>query len=239
MQGGDWREERDRHQRHRHRARHRPARAGPRRRAFLRGHQELDLRRAPRSSSPAPARCSASSTSPARRSTYQRNNLDARRRRPPGRSRWRWPSAPPRERIRLLEACLERLSAADAAGLLALDRSGRLVHRAGRDAAVPVRHRRTPAGPRRDLPVEEWAELPAGGPGGPSGSTRSPSAARRSAPCSSCRRAARLRAEPRRAASVPRADPDRSSFASIIGAAPPCSPPSSARACSRASGCRC
>ena len=49
------------------------------------------------------------------------------------------------ERMRLLEVCLQRISGRDAAGLIALDSAGRLVHATGR---IPSsrRHRRTGAG---------------------------------------------------------------------------------------------
>ncbi|HJS87352.1 MAG TPA: sigma 54-interacting transcriptional regulator, partial [Acetobacteraceae bacterium] len=123
-----------------------------------------------------------------------------------------------RERARLLEACLERLSSADAAGLLAIDRNGRLVHRSGR-APPALRVGACLPGLGQELPVEQWSDhLPDG-----------------------------LRAEwfdpvtvgdrtigamvviPTRRAAVPlrgratphsEADPDRSSFSAIIGESP-------------------
>jgi transcriptional regulator of acetoin/glycerol metabolism len=60
------------------------------------------------------------------------------------------------ERMRLLEACLTQLSRSDAAGLIAIDRSGRLVHLTGR---VPLTARvgeRVP-GLEAGSPVESWA----------------------------------------------------------------------------------
>ena len=60
------------------------------------------------------------------------------------------------ERTRLLEACLTQLSRSDAAGLIAIDRSGRLVHLTGR---VPLTARvgeRVP-GLEAASPVESWA----------------------------------------------------------------------------------
>ena len=66
------------------------------------------------------------------------------------------------ERMRLLEVCLERLSEADVAGMIAIDRSGRLVHRTGR---VPLRvalGQRLP-GFEADSAVDGWADrLPEG-----------------------------------------------------------------------------
>ena len=65
------------------------------------------------------------------------------------------------ERARLLEACLNRLSAADAAGLIAVDRSGRLIHVTGRNPGTLRVGERLP-GIDRDMAVEDWAErLPA------------------------------------------------------------------------------
>lgn len=66
------------------------------------------------------------------------------------------------ERMRLLEACLERFSAADVAGMIALDRSGRLVHRTGRVPGLAALGQRLP-GLDAAAPVERWAErLPEG-----------------------------------------------------------------------------
>ena len=62
------------------------------------------------------------------------------------------------ERSRLLEVCLQRLSGADAAGLLAIDRSGRLVHTTGRIAS-PVGLGEHVPGLDAHLAVEEWAHL--------------------------------------------------------------------------------
>ncbi len=65
------------------------------------------------------------------------------------------------ERSRLLEACLHSLSSADAAGLLAIDRSGRLVHTTGRIASPVSVGERVP-GLDASRPVEDWAgHLPA------------------------------------------------------------------------------
>jgi transcriptional regulator of acetoin/glycerol metabolism len=67
-----------------------------------------------------------------------------------------------RERSRLLEACLDRLSSADAAGLLAIDRTGRLVHTSGR-APVALRVGQHLPGLGDGLPIETWSErLPEG-----------------------------------------------------------------------------
>ncbi len=66
------------------------------------------------------------------------------------------------ERARLLENCLARLTAADTAGLVAVDRGGRLVHLAGR-VASPVQVGERVPGLARDVAVEEWAQrLPDG-----------------------------------------------------------------------------
>ena len=61
------------------------------------------------------------------------------------------------ERARLLEACLNRLSSADAAGLIAVDRSGRLIHVTGRNPGTIGLGDRLP-GIDRDMAVEDWAE---------------------------------------------------------------------------------
>ena len=67
-----------------------------------------------------------------------------------------------RDRAHLLEACLERLSSADAAGLLAIDRNGRLVHRSGR-APPALRVGQCLPGLGQEVPVERWPEhLPEG-----------------------------------------------------------------------------
>jgi sigma-54 dependent transcriptional regulator, acetoin dehydrogenase operon transcriptional activator AcoR len=62
------------------------------------------------------------------------------------------------ERMRLLEACLERTSAADVAGLVAIDRAGRLVHRSGRVPPMGSLGHRLPGLDNR-TPVEDWAAL--------------------------------------------------------------------------------
>ncbi len=61
------------------------------------------------------------------------------------------------ERTRLLEVCLQRLSSADAAGLVAIDRSGRLVHSAGR-VASPVGIGQLVPGLQAHVDVEAWAQ---------------------------------------------------------------------------------
>jgi transcriptional regulator of acetoin/glycerol metabolism len=66
------------------------------------------------------------------------------------------------ERMRLLEVCLQRISGRDAAGLIALDSAGRLVHATGRipgsiGIGEPV------PGLDRHMPIEQWAaRLPEG-----------------------------------------------------------------------------
>ncbi len=66
------------------------------------------------------------------------------------------------ERTRLLEACLDRLTTSDAAGLVAIDRSGRLVHVTGRVPSSIGLGERLP-GIDRDVAVEDWADrLPQG-----------------------------------------------------------------------------
>jgi transcriptional regulator of acetoin/glycerol metabolism len=67
-----------------------------------------------------------------------------------------------RERMRLLEVCLQRLSSTDRPGLIAIDRAGRLVHAAG-PVAAPVNVGEPVPGLTENLEVEEWASrLPAG-----------------------------------------------------------------------------
>ncbi len=61
-------------------------------------------------------------------------------------------------RLRLLEACLQRMSSADAAGLVALDRDGRLVH-VGGGVRPPVEVGERLPGLSQGLPVEDWAQL--------------------------------------------------------------------------------
>jgi sigma-54 dependent transcriptional regulator, acetoin dehydrogenase operon transcriptional activator AcoR len=66
------------------------------------------------------------------------------------------------ERARLLEACLHKLSATDAAGLIAIDRRGRLVHLSGRFPVSMSVGEQLP-GWDDHLSVEEWAQrLPEG-----------------------------------------------------------------------------
>jgi transcriptional regulator of acetoin/glycerol metabolism len=67
-----------------------------------------------------------------------------------------------RERMRLLEVCLKEISGSSAAGLMALDRVGRLVHVTGRTPADVGVGERVPR-LDRDVPVADWAgRLPAG-----------------------------------------------------------------------------
>jgi transcriptional regulator of acetoin/glycerol metabolism len=67
-----------------------------------------------------------------------------------------------RERMRLLEVCLHRISGRDAAGLIALDRNGRLVHATGRIPDSIGIGERLP-GLDRGLAMEDWADhLPEG-----------------------------------------------------------------------------
>jgi transcriptional regulator of acetoin/glycerol metabolism len=61
------------------------------------------------------------------------------------------------ERSRLLEVCLQRLSSSDAAGLIAIDRHGRLVHSTGRVSA-PVSVGDLVPGLDAGRPVEEWVQ---------------------------------------------------------------------------------
>ncbi|MBL8438007.1 MAG: sigma-54-dependent Fis family transcriptional regulator [Zoogloeaceae bacterium] len=61
-----------------------------------------------------------------------------------------------RERLRLMEQCMSRLSLSDASGLVAIDRRGRLIHSAGRvPIGVGVGERVPGLQPNAD--VEEWA----------------------------------------------------------------------------------
>ncbi len=67
-----------------------------------------------------------------------------------------------RERLRLLEICLKEISSSGAAGLMALDRVGRLVHATGRIPSNVGFGERVP-GLDRDVPVARWAaRLPEG-----------------------------------------------------------------------------
>ena len=66
------------------------------------------------------------------------------------------------ERMRLLEICLDRISDADVAGMVAIDRRGRLVHRTGRVPSLVAMGQRVP-GLDDGSAVEAWAEhLPDG-----------------------------------------------------------------------------
>ena len=66
------------------------------------------------------------------------------------------------ERVRLLEMCLERLSDADVAGMIAIDRAGRLVHRTGRLPSLVALGQRL-LGSDAGASMEAWAErLPEG-----------------------------------------------------------------------------
>jgi len=67
-----------------------------------------------------------------------------------------------RERMRLLEVCLHKISSPDAAGLMAFDRVGRLIHATGRIPGNIGIGERVP-GLERDAPIEDWAtHLPEG-----------------------------------------------------------------------------
>ncbi len=66
------------------------------------------------------------------------------------------------ERMRLLEVCLDRISEADVAGMVAIDRAGRLVHRTGRVPSLVELGQRVP-GLDGSSAVEDWAaRLPEG-----------------------------------------------------------------------------
>ncbi|MDZ5459519.1 sigma-54-dependent Fis family transcriptional regulator [Azohydromonas lata] len=68
-----------------------------------------------------------------------------------------------RDRLQLLEVCLKRVSASDAAGMIALDRFGRLVHAAGQLPTRGIRIGEPLPGLDASGEVEAWAErLPAG-----------------------------------------------------------------------------
>jgi transcriptional regulator of acetoin/glycerol metabolism len=94
-------------------------------------------------------------------STYQRNNLSlavstARQ------IEMALAERAANERMRLLEVCLERISEADVAGMVAIDRSGRLVHRTGRVPSLVALGQRLP-GLDDGSAVEGWADrLPEG-----------------------------------------------------------------------------
>ena len=66
------------------------------------------------------------------------------------------------ERMRLLEICLDRVSEADVAGMIAIDRRGRLVHRTGRVPSLVALGQRLP-GLDDGSAIEDWANrLPEG-----------------------------------------------------------------------------
>ena len=94
-------------------------------------------------------------------STYQRNNLSlavstARQ------IEMALAERAMQERMRLLEICLDRISDADVAGMVAIDRRGRLVHRTGRVPTLVAMGQRVP-GLDDASSVEAWAEkLPEG-----------------------------------------------------------------------------
>ncbi len=126
-----------------------------------------------------------------------------------------------RERMRLLTVCLNRMSSGDAGGLVAIDRGGRLVHATGRvEMPVPV-GQRVP-GLHDRIAVADWAKLlpkewrpewfdPVTADGETIGAmlvVPAPRARSVSLP------AARGRAE------GSEADPERGSFAGIVGASP-------------------
>ena len=67
-----------------------------------------------------------------------------------------------RERMRLLEVCLQRLSSTDAASMIAIDRCGRLLHASGKVPLPVVLGERVP-GFNAGAAVEDWAHrLPEG-----------------------------------------------------------------------------
>ena len=67
-----------------------------------------------------------------------------------------------REHLRLLAFCLQRVSSSDATGMIAIDRSGRLVHTTGR-VALPVGIGERLPGMSETSEVEDWVQhLPAG-----------------------------------------------------------------------------
>jgi transcriptional regulator of acetoin/glycerol metabolism len=67
-----------------------------------------------------------------------------------------------REHMRLLSFCLQQLSSSDATGMIAIDRSGRLVHTTGK-MTLPVGIGERFPGMDENSAVEEWAHrLPAG-----------------------------------------------------------------------------
>ena len=67
-----------------------------------------------------------------------------------------------RERMQLLEVCLARITEADVGGMVAIDRTGRLVHRTGRVPGLVGLGQRVP-GLDAGIAVEDWAQrLPEG-----------------------------------------------------------------------------
>lgn len=66
------------------------------------------------------------------------------------------------ERVQLLEVCLARITEADVAGMVAIDRNGRLVHRTGRVPGLVALGQRVP-GLDGGVAIEDWADrLPEG-----------------------------------------------------------------------------
>ncbi|GAN78199.1 sigma-54-dependent Fis family transcriptional regulator [Acidisphaera rubrifaciens] len=131
-----------------------------------------------------------------------------------------------RERSRLLEACLDRLSSSDAAGLLAIDRSGRLIHSTGR-APAGLRVGQHLPGMDDEVPVESWSDrLPEGlqaewfNPVRVAGRTIGAMVVIPTRAGRPPGGAARGLAAPRLAASPSEVDPTRSSFAAIVGDSP-------------------
>jgi len=61
-----------------------------------------------------------------------------------------------RQQMRLLAFCLQRLSSSDAAGMIAIDRRGRLVHTTGR-VPLPVGIGERFPGMDENSAVEDWA----------------------------------------------------------------------------------
>lgn len=131
-----------------------------------------------------------------------------------------------RERSRLLEACLDRLSSSDAAGLLAIDRSGRLIHSTGR-APAGLRVGQHLPGMDDEVPVERWSDrLPEGlqaewfNPVRVGGRTIGAMVVIPTRGVRGTGSGGRAVAAPRLAASPSEVDPTRSSFAAIVGDSP-------------------
>jgi transcriptional regulator of acetoin/glycerol metabolism len=123
------------------------------------------------------------------------------------------------ERTRLLEACLERLTTSDAAGLLTIDRDGRVLHRTGHVPSTLRVGERLP-GLGSELPMERWPERL---PQGLRGEWFNPINAGGQAIGAMVVIPSRLRVagEATRGRCVhSEADPERSSFSTIIGASP-------------------